>query len=560
MMSQQIVDVCIIGAGPAGIAITLTLAELGFSVVLIESGTEKHEPQAQQLSRANIQTPASHSVMDEAVYRGLGGTSILWGGRCVPLDKLDFEVRDHVGLSGWPLPAEELHSFYPEACDFLGVGEASFQVAACSSLSTGHQLLSAKFENDFELRAYELERWSGYPNVWLAHREKLKRYPNITVMAGMTCIGFNHSVLNGPVSEAIVRPTATITSDVEYVRAAQFVVACGGIESTRLILNSISIASGLKLDAAHLVGRYYMGHLSGKIADIELFGSPRKTVYGFERDGDTYVRRRITLSPDLLSQQKLLNTAFWLDNAPIADPRHGSAVLSAAFLALTSVGLGPLLAPAALRTRMVGTNKIRRGPHLINCMSSPFSAALFCIHFAYRRYLSKPRLPGFFTHSATNRYALHFHAEQVPNWESKITLSDEVDTHEMKRATVALHWSQQDIDSVIKTHQVLDNLLQQKGVGRLIYRHSSNDLETAVRKEAFDGFHQMGSLRMAADAEHGVTDHHGRLFGAENCYVASSAIFPTAGQANPTLALVALAMRQAQHIAKAVTTREAVHA
>ena len=559
-MNQQIFDVCVIGAGPAGVAITLTLAERGFSIALIESGTEKKEPQAQQLSRAIIQTPASHSTMHEAVHRGLGGTSILWGGRCVPLDRLDFEVRDHVKFSGWPLSADDLHPFYPEACNFLGVGEADFQVASCRSLSTGNQLLSAKFENDSELRACELERWSGNPNVWHAHREKLKRYPNITVMAGMTCIGFNHLALNEAVSEALVRPTATITSKIEHIAAAHFVIACGGIESTRLILNSVSKASGLKLDAAHLVGRYYMGHLSGKIADIELFGSSRKTVYGFERDGDTYVRRRITLSPDLLSQQKLLNTAFWLDNAPIADPRHGSAVLSAAFLALTSAGLGAMLAPAAIRTRMIGTNKIRRAPHLINCMSSPLSTALFCTHFAYRRYLSKPRLPGFFTHSTTNRYALHFHAEQVPNWESKITLSDEVDAHGMKRAEVALHWSQQDIDSVIKIHQVLDNLLQQKGVGRLVYRHSSNDLELAVRKEAFDGFHQLGSLRMAADAEHGVTDYHGRLFGAENCYVASSAIFPTAGQANPTLALVALALRQAQHIAKAITTREAAHA
>jgi hypothetical protein len=553
-------DVCVLGAGPAGITAAIELAERGLTVALVESGSEVYDDATQRLSDAEIVTPGSHDVMEDAVRRGLGGTSALWGGRCVPLDGIDFERREFVPESGWPLAVGDLRPFYPRACEILGVGDANFEVSTCGALATHDRLLSANFEDSETIGATELERWSREPNMWLKHKSKTESHPRITVLSGLTCVGFCQSVLDGSVSEALVRPTASVQSETSSIKANVFVLACGGVESTRLVLNSIREPLGLKLSSAKLVGRYYMGHPSGKIADIALSGDPDQTLYGFESDGGVYVRRRITLRPKTLHKENLLNIAFWLDNAPISDWRHGSGVLSAAYLALTAPLIGRLLAPSAVRKRVAGEHGVQRIRHGWNCLRSPLKTALFCARFSYQRYIAKPRVPGFFTFSGANRYALHYHAEQAPNWDSTITLSNEADAHGLLRAQIALKWSEQDIESIIRAHEILDNALQKSGAGRLVYRYPPTTLVQTIHEQAVDGFHQIGTLRMAADPSNGVTDAYGKLYGTSNCYVASSAIFPTSGQANPTLALVALTVRQAQHIAACNVSQEPLHA
>lgn len=545
---MHLFDACVIGAGPAGITAALELAERGLTVVLVESGAENNDPAAQRLSDAKITIAGSHSVMSEAVRRGLGGTSALWGGRCVPLDALDFEQRDFIPMSGWPLKASDLQPYYQRACEILGVGNANFEVKSCTSLATKDHALSSLFDDTETIRAIQLERWSGEPNLWRAYKDRLAAHSCITVLSNMTCVGFRHAKPGEAVVEALVRSTAAAQTELHYIKAAVFILACGGVESTRLVLNTINDPLGLKLDSVRLVGRYYMGHPSGKVADIELFGDPKKTLYGFERDGGVFVRRRITIQPETLSKEKLFNIAFWLDHAPLPDWRHGSGVLSAAYLALNTPWLGTLLANPATRNRVAGNGAVVHRPHVLNCLRSPIGTVYYSALFFYQRYIAKPRLPGFFTFNGSNRYALHYHAEQMPNWDSTIKLANEVDAHGMRKAQISLKWSPQDIESIIRAHEVLDKSLQKNGIGRLSYRYPAEDLEKAVREQAVDGFHQIGTLRMAADSSHGVTDPYGRLYGTTNCYVASSAVFPTSGQANPTLALVALTVRQARHI------------
>jgi hypothetical protein len=549
-------DVCVIGSGPAGLTAAIELADQGLSVALVESGEQMATNAAQRLSDAQIVTTVAHSVMGEAVWRGLGGTSNIWGGRCVPLDAIDFLRRDFVTGSGWPFDETALQPHYPRACAILDAGQANFSINDCASAKSRHVNLSTNFADTDQLRATELERWCTEPKLWIVHKDKVITHPLITVLAGLTCVGFEQTALHAAVDTALLKTTSSPESFPIKLHAKFIVLACGGVETTRLVLNSIRDATGLKLTSNGLVGRYYMGHPSGKIADIQLTGNPSKTLYGFEVDDGVYVRRRITFRPDCLQKHELLNIAFWLDNAPISDWRHGSGVLSAAYLALTAPVIGRFLAPAAIRKRVgggAGNNRLR---HLVNCARSPIKTLGFCFRFCYQRYLAKPRIPGFFTYSANNRYALHYHGEQVPNWNSTIDLSDEVDAVGLRRARINLKWSTQDVDSIIKAHAVLDEALQVNGVGRLIYRYPKDELAKTIHEQAVDGFHQIGTLRMGVDASTGVTDSFGRLFGTSNCFVASSAIFPTSGQANPTLPIVALTVRQAKHIAQLLNTKE----
>jgi hypothetical protein len=553
-------DICVVGSGPAGMTAALELAEKGLSVALVESGQQVNTTDAQRLSDAEIVTPDNHSVMDEAVLRRLGGTSGIWGGRCVPMDSIDFQKRNYVEGSGWPFDETALNQHYSRACEILNVGNASFSTLGCDSRKNLPQHLSTNFVETEELCATKLERWSTEAKIWVSHKNKVITHPLITVMSDLTCVGFEQSALHADIDFALIKSTSSPEVTPVKLKAKFFVLACGGVETTRLILNSTSEATGLKLSSTKFVGRYYMGHPSGKIADIQFYGKPDQTVYGFEMDGGVYIRRRITFTHDCLLKNKLLNIAFWLDNATISDWRHGSGVLSAAYLAIITPLVGRLLAPAAIRTRIATGGGKDIFWHFLNCLKNPIKTISFCICFVYKRYLAKPRLPGFFTYSKSNRYALHYHSEQAPNWSNTVELSDNIDEVGMRRARINLNWYKQDIDSIINAHEVLDKALQAKNIGRLIYYYQKEDLEKKIYHQAVDGFHQIGTLRMSTNESTGVTDSFGRLFGTRNGFVASSAIFPTSGQANPTLTLVALTVRQAKYISEIISNRDSSRA
>ena len=121
-------DICVIGSGPSGLTAALELAAQGLSAALVESGQQQNTTAAQRLSDSEIVTPDNHSVMDEAVLRGLGVTSGIWGGRCVPLDSIYFKKRYIVEGSGWPIDETALNPHYPRACEILNVGRASFSI------------------------------------------------------------------------------------------------------------------------------------------------------------------------------------------------------------------------------------------------------------------------------------------------------------------------------------------------------------------------------------------------------------------------------------------------
>ena len=171
----------------------------------------------------------------------------------------------------------------------------------------------------------------------------------------------------------------------------------------------------------------------------------------------------------------------------------------------------------------------------------------FAPTFVYKRYFSKQRIPGFFVRSASNIYALHYHAEQLANEESHIRLGNDLDALGVRRAIVDLRFTQSDAESVARTHWLLDSHLRTHGCGQLIYRFT--DLHSAILNQARDGFHQIGTTRMSADPRQGVVDANCRVHGIANLYVSSSSVFPTSGQANPTLSVIALSVRLAQCLA-----------
>ncbi|WP_421992907.1 FAD-dependent oxidoreductase [Roseococcus sp.] len=539
-------DVCVIGAGPAGIALALELARLGHSVLLAESGQEKPTPQAQALAEAQIADPARHAPMAIAVQRSLGGAGNLWGGRCVPLDPLDFEDRPEVSpLARWPITAADLAPFLDRAADYADIGTADFD-----------RPVPGVAASDPDFTFHRLERWCREPRLQLVHDRRLRTEPQLDLRLGATLAALRFSAA-GRVEAAILQgPDGQRAT----VHAGRFVLACGGIENARLLLNAQDDPENGDPQRfggpEGWVGRCYMGHLYGTIASIQLATEALDAALDYEQVGQgVFGRRRFNPSAELVGRENLLNTAIWPEFPPIHDPGHGSGLLSAAFLALSVAPLGRLVVGESIRRSYIGTGPLRLMRHLRNVALDVTNTATFIPRFLWRRKIAKPRHPGFFQRNAARRYSLRYHAEATPDPESRITLGEERDATGLRRARIDLRFSPADIQALIRAHALFGAWLERTGLGRMEWAAPEAELAALALAQCTDGHHQIGTTRMADSPATGVVDRDALVFGTGNLYVAGASVFPTSGQANPTFPAIALAVRLADHLALTLARR-----
>jgi choline dehydrogenase-like flavoprotein len=119
-------DVCIVGAGPVGITIALECEAAGLNTLLLEAGQPSPQGKLDGLCEAEIVDPSRHAALDVVTRSGLGGTSAVWGGRCVPFDDVDFAMRSFVPHSGWPISHRDVRPWYSKAAFYLDCGSGEF--------------------------------------------------------------------------------------------------------------------------------------------------------------------------------------------------------------------------------------------------------------------------------------------------------------------------------------------------------------------------------------------------------------------------------------------------
>jgi choline dehydrogenase-like flavoprotein len=147
---------------------------------------------------------------------------------------------------------------------------------------------------------------------------------------------------------------------------------------------------------------------------------------------------------------------------------------------------------------------------------------------------------------STRLYVVKNVAEQAPNPDSRVVLSRERDALDCPR--VALCWRTSPLDkrTAHRAREIFGEELWRAGAGRL---QSSLEGEGKPWPARLRGArHHMGTTRMHSDPRRGVVDANCRVHGIANLYVAGSSVFPTSGAANPTLTIVALALRLAGHV------------
>jgi GMC oxidoreductase/FAD binding domain len=527
-------DVCIIGAGPIGIALALECERLGLSVLLVEAGALKYERIDEANSLGDPVDSTKHAATEVAVASAFGGTSWFWGGRCLPLDPIDFYSRPEVGSQGWPISHKEVSSWHASAADFLGCGHANFEAEELP----GWQML----DNGISFKATER---------WVRIREMARRYlSQIKVSTSITLL------LRHKATKLVLDKSGLVTSvrlkslAGEYNTSARFyVVACGGLGSTRLLLNAQREYPKWFGGEEGPLGHYYMGHMFGQIADIVLSNpnDAEEMDFGLD-DSCCYVRRRFSFDAETLKKNELLNIHIWADNPAFSDAAHRNGVLSLAFLALAIPPVGRRLVAEGVRRLHVGLPPHDIVAHLANVLRTPFDTLAQIGSILRYRYFSTPRRPGFLVRNAGGRYALTYHSEQRARRDSKVWLSGDVDADGLRKLSINLMYGSEEANSVVRAHEMLDEALRRSGKGHLEYRFAVGMRALAVLNQASDGYHQLGTIRMGIDRASSVVDTNARVHDVANLFVASTAIFPTSGQANPTFTATALGLRLAHRL------------
>lgn len=533
-------NICVVGSGPVGIGIALELARQGQSVTLIESGTMTFDPAVQALSNSAPGHSQSDVDMSLAVRRAFGGTSNLWGAGCIPLDPIDFEPRVCAGDARWPLAYEQFSEHVPAACGYANCG-SGFQ-----------ENVPGFAPADRRFSAETLIRFADPPSFAKAHGQAIRASTRITACLGATVTGFRFDE-NGQVIALEVKSLAGVAG---LARAHIYVLACGGVETTRLLLSAQADSPGRFGGKDGALGRYYMGHLSGRIADIEFHHDSLDRAFDFFRCRDgAYARRRLAASASLQRGEGLSNVSFWPVMPPMQDFTHRDPVLSLAYLVLSIPPLGRALVSESLRRVNAGDGR-NRLRHLRNVMAGAPSIAAFLPRFLYGRFLADRRLPGLHLRNRARRYMLHYHAEHLPDPDSRIRLSHECDALGLRKIRHELRFSERDAIHVVHTQEHLADWLERAGAGKLTWHVPREERVACVMDQASDGVHQIGTARMAHHGRCGVVDSDCRVFGCSNLFLAGSAVFPTSGQANPTLSALALGIRTAGIIAAEAATHE----
>jgi choline dehydrogenase-like flavoprotein len=511
-------DLCVVGAGPAGISLVDRLRDSGLSICLLEGGGFEPDLTAQRLY-AGKSTGRGYWPLHGCRFRLFGGTSNRWGGWCRPLDPIDFERRDWVPDSGWPIARGELESYEHDAARLLELPDARFDLPAWERrLPRPLPIDASDFEN-------VIFRYSPRTNFAEVHGERVLRAGSVRTLVRANVTGLDVTADGDHVAGVLVR---TLTGRSFSVRARATVLAAGGIENARLLLASngarrIGVGNG-----RDLVGRFFTEHLHVPAGHLLPAGSAvdwrfYRRSHGAEAD----VRGAIAPTAGAQRRHRLLGASIVIEPAAyvsgtpfLGAPPELTVPLARAYRRL---GRGPA-ARLADRARAAAERSWRLWRYLATARDARWARA---------------HAPGA---GGPPLRTLYFRTEQAPDRDNRVSLGRSRDALGMPR--VELHWGlgEADTRSITGWLQSFDATVRERGLGTVVM--AGEDWPEHV----VGGPHHMGTTRMAADPARGVVDADCRVHSSDNLYVVGSSVFPTGGYANPTLSIVALALRLADHL------------
>lgn len=512
-----ICDVCIVGAGVAGQTLAMSLVEKGLDVLLCESGKRDFDPDIQKLAEGrNI--GETYYDLEASRLRLFGGTAAIWGGRCAELDPIDFEKRDYVPHSGWPISKKTLDPYYKKIFDQLG-----------------------------------LER-SGDDTLWERINQPKPPFNSDKLSAGLWCFDENgerftdpnrgslkdvRTLLEATLTELDVAENGrvigaqfnSLSGKSAFVKAKSFVLAAGAMETVRLLMGAVPARPDGFGNAHDQLGRFFMEHphaRGGQILPKDVAQAVRLLPRALRIKGRRYAAY---LRPSEVFQRE----AGILNSSLSFAPRRHEGLKKDAVRAVKDKLKHDLPSTKFWRSFYKKIKALSIKGHELR---DPWPIV--------KKLKRKPETFGL--------YAV-IRAEQAPNPDSRLLLSHHRDASGLRR--LEFDWRLLDIDkrSIQVLMETLDAEFKTLGWGEVIPAAWINEPEVMwkfdplISAHHIGGYHHMGGTRMSDTAAKGVVDENCRLFESPNLYIASSSVFPTGGWANPTVTIIALADRLGDYLA-----------
>jgi choline dehydrogenase-like flavoprotein len=493
-------DVCIIGAGVAGITLALQFVNTPYKIILLEGGGFNVDMEMQDLYRGKS-IGQRYYPLQSARLHFFGGTSGHWGGFCSTLDPIDFEKRSWVPFSQWPIEFSDLNAYYPKASKLVELPTADFDVDYWKK--NDPELIPLPFDEHF-IR-HKMLQFSPPTRFGQTYREAIVSARNISLYTYANAVDVQ-------ANESVTRVTSVKIKNLagreHVVKAKYFVSACCAIQNARLLLASDTQASkGLGNDH-DLVGRFFMDHLEVVASDLFLPAKRSVKLYRPWVFGETKAHAELALSQAQQTHLQVLNgTASLLPN-------------DVAEKVPANIDAFPDNAQEIVKMRDEMENN-RGGNHWWRKNQT----------FLHRHFKLFTRM------------------EQAPNPDSRVTLDDERDALGVRRAILDWRLTALDRISIRKFHEIIGLEAGRSDIGRIkLMDWLQDDHDDDWPAILGGGWHNIGTTRMAHDPATGVVDKDCRVHGINNLFMAGSSCFSTSGSANPTLTIVALTLRLSDHI------------
>lgn len=503
-------DVCIVGAGAAGIALAREFYKKNIKVALIESGGLEEDKYIEILNEG--ENAGSHKINFYQRKRFFGGGTNCWGGNCAPFDHIDFEERPYLPYSSWPINFNEIQNYYPRVQKLCGLSKYSYE--------------SKYWENNSNHYAKQHIPNAGVNFTTKVFQNKALRFGQfyrylIDDKSSNISVYLNATVKNIEISKngkIVNRLHLLSLKQCQYTVDAKFFILAAGIENARLLLLSNDVNQKGVGNDYDIVGRFFMGHLlmfTGFLIENPPFRN--LDLYKLTILGDETQRTIATFQLNDMAQKKykLLNYVAHLSSPELLENWRDHIIRKSEHLKND--------------IQMVGRKIFNLKYH------SKLEYLDYC-KFDNSDYLS----------NKMSLYAIGSWSEQAPDPENRISLSINKDKFGMNK--ILMHWKLNELDkhTLIKGQQLLNEEFKRIGLGRII-SHIPSYGEKWLSDIVFAA-HYMGSTRMSNDPKQGVVNKHCQVHGVDNLYIAGGSVMPTSGASMVTYNLLALAIRLADHL------------
>ena len=507
-------DLCIVGAGAAGITLAREFIGTGVRVVLLESGGFELEGETQELYAgeilgAGLSPTVEFFSLDESRLRFFGGSTNHWTGFCRPLDPIDYQERPYIPDSGWPFDAAHMRPFFERAHEVCELGPPTYRVEDwVDGMPAPFVLPGPRLNN-------AIYQYSPPTRFGQVYRTALEAAPNITVILHANLV----DIETPPVPDRVTGlAAATLEGRRLRVVARDYVLAAGGIENPRILLNADRVQPGGLGNTHDLVGRYFADHPLVWRSGLVVFNNALPNIEYYCRDTPVrghLVRGVFLPSEDFLNQERMPNWAMTLMEARLTDASEGARSLKR-------------LVEDARRGELPDAF----GRHVANVFMDLDDLAESAWHRAFDTPL--------------RIYTTRYWCEQPPDRDSRVLLTGERDRFGQRRAAVDWRLPADFYTNIVKANRLLAEELGRLGVARLqVFPDAAEDWPHILVESSY---HHLGGTRMHPDPRKGVVDADCKLHGVANLHIAGSSVFPTYGHANPTLTITAMTIRLADHL------------